>query len=411
MIRKIIFCIISIFCLSNSVYIHAESFEKLLMPGDVITDHKKYEDKCSNCHEVLNKERQSSLCRACHENIDKDLKSKKGFHGLNKSVRTKACNSCHLDHIGRNADIINLDKRTFPHNTTDFPLKGAHKNLVCNSCHKPDKKYRQAKSQCHECHTNDPHKGKLGQQCTKCHSQVHWTDMGFNHEKTDFKLIGQHKETECKSCHINNKYKNTPKSCYSCHSVDDVHNSKNGKKCGKCHASTSWKKHRFNHDKETKFKLLGRHKGIVCNACHIKSAYKVKIKSECVSCHLKDDSHLGKYGTKCNQCHGSEKWDKIHFRHNRDTDYSLIGKHKKVACDSCHKNNPKKEKLSKNCNTCHRLDNQHDKDSKMECKQCHTTNNWESDLKFDHDMSSFPLIGLHAITSCEIGRASCRERE
>lgn len=379
----------------------ADSFEKLVMPGKVISGHAKYENDCNKCHEVLNKGNQNTLCLDCHEKVKKDINTSRGYHGHFKAASVKECKSCHIEHKGRKADIVKIDKRIFQHQYTDFPLKGAHKRVDCNQCHKPDEKYREAESQCYQCHKKNPHKERLGKKCTQCHNQSQWTELSFKHDKTKFPLKDKHKDVSCISCHINNKYKDTPKKCFSCHSVDDVHGGKNGKKCSKCHNVSGWKKLQFDHDKETKFKLRGRHKTIKCKSCHPKDPYKVKIKSNCISCHKPDDKHNGSYGKKCQTCHGVKKWKIIGFDHNKSTKFKLKGRHKKTMCVSCHKVDIYENKTPTKCISCHKLDDVHKGKSEQNCGLCHNTESWVGKVSFDHDLSDFPLIGLHAITSCD----------
>ena len=379
----------------------ADSIEKLIMPGKVVKAHAKYEHDCNKCHQVMDRGSQKSLCLDCHKKVAKDIKLGRGFHGKYKSVNSQTCKSCHIEHAGRDADIIKLDKHLFKHRYTDFPLEDAHANLNCKSCHQAGKKYRDTPSQCYICHKKNPHNGKLGKQCSKCHSQSLWTEISFNHNKTDFRLTGAHDKVSCNSCHINNRYKNTPKTCFSCHGVDDVHQGRNGNKCQKCHNTRSWKKLQFDHNKNTKFKLLGRHAEIDCKSCHPKNPYKVKIKQDCFSCHKKDDEHKGNYGEKCNTCHGTARWSKVIFDHNRDTRYHLTGKHQKVQCIACHKGNIYKNKAPKECASCHRLDDVHKEQSDKNCQKCHNTSSWNTKIAFDHDLSSFPLIGMHAVTPCD----------
>lgn len=383
------------------VNVHAESFEKLLMPGKVITGHAKYENECAKCHDVLEKNKQRTLCLDCHEDVQSDVSRKQGYHGRHKTARQANCKTCHVEHEGRNADIIKLDQRTFRHELTDFKLKGAHRVLKCNQCHDEKKKYRDTPAQCHTCHKKNPHDGKLGNKCSSCHSQVLWSDLSFDHDKTKFALKGRHKNTGCNSCHINQKYKDTPKTCYSCHSVDDVHAGRNGKECGKCHDTVKWGKLSFDHNKKTKFKLYGRHKEVSCKSCHPKNPYKVKIKQDCYSCHKSDDIHNGQYEKKCQTCHGFKKWSKSKFDHDKDTKYRLTGRHKKAQCVSCHKGNIYKDKTPSKCIDCHKVDNVHKGKNIDQCSECHSTSGWAKRISFDHDMSEFPLIGLHALTACD----------
>ncbi len=84
--------------------------------------------------------------------------------------------------------------------------------MKCNDCHKADKKYREAPSYCNECHKkDDKHKGGLGTDCAKCHVEKDWKTVSFDHDKTKFKLLGKHIDVKCDKCHIDNKFKDTPK--------------------------------------------------------------------------------------------------------------------------------------------------------------------------------------------------------
>ncbi|MCW9013616.1 MAG: cytochrome C [Gammaproteobacteria bacterium] len=399
--RQIFQYLTAIFLLLFQNIALADSLEKLIMPGKVIQGHAKYENDCNKCHEILNKDSQNSLCLDCHKDVNKDIESSKGFHGLFKSAGGKPCKSCHIEHKGRDADIVKLDKRIFQHQFTDFPLKGAHKRIECSQCHKPDKKHRETSSLCYQCHEDNPHKERLGKKCSQCHNQSQWTAIDFDHDKTKFSLKGKHTKLACNSCHLNNKYKDTPKDCFSCHSVDDVHGGKNGNKCSKCHNVAGWKKLQFDHDKDTKFKLLGRHKSVDCRSCHPKDPYRVKVKQTCISCHQADDRHNARYGDKCQTCHGFDKWKKLHFNHDKSTKFKLTGKHKQASCSACHKGFIYKQKTPVKCVSCHQLDDVHKGKSDQKCELCHDAKDWASKVMFDHDLSRFPLNGLHAITACD----------
>ena len=73
--------------------VHADSFEKLLMPGPVISGHAKYENDCAQCHDVLGKGKQRSLCLACHEDIATDVAKKSGYHGKYDVASKQDCKS------------------------------------------------------------------------------------------------------------------------------------------------------------------------------------------------------------------------------------------------------------------------------------------------------------------------------
>ena len=132
-----------------------EKMEGLVMPGDVVQGHARFETKCDKCHEPFEKEKQSKLCRDCHEQIDLDIKKKKGYHGKLHNIADRECHTCHTDHKGRDMDIIQMDQEVFDHSRTEFELKGSHATIPCNECHKKPKYYRIAKYNCVDCHEED----------------------------------------------------------------------------------------------------------------------------------------------------------------------------------------------------------------------------------------------------------------
>jgi hypothetical protein len=395
------------FLLISGLYLQAvfaAPFESLIMPGELIEGHKKYEESCEKCHSSFSKTQQSQLCADCHEDIKQDLATKKGYHGINVLASKQACKQCHTDHRGRDASIIPLDKQTFNHQQTNFSLKGKHTSIACQSCHKPEKKFREATSSCYSCHKpDDPHNGKLGKKCNSCHNETSWKKISFDHDKTDFALKGKHKKLLCLSCHPDNRHKDTPKQCVACHALDDAHNTRYGNKCASCHTEEDWNKSHFNHDRETDYPLKGKHKNARCDACHTGDAniYKKKPKDTCVACHQSDDVHKGKNGNKCHSCHSPKSWGNSQFSHDRDTDFKLRGKHQKLSCNSCHQGDVHKNKLKTDCLGCHKVDDVHGGQQGKHCQQCHNETSWGSEVRFNHDVTAFPLIGLHAITPCE----------
>ena len=379
----------------------AGSIETLMMPGKVIEGHVEYEEKCDSCHLPFSKERQSTLCRNCHEDVDADILNELGLHGRS-SARETECRHCHTDHAGRDADIVQLGSETFNHETTDYPLRGAHTVSSCESCHVQGKKYRDTPALCATCHeANDIHRGTLGEECADCHTENSWRRPDFDHDKTDFALHGKHSELGCNSCHINEHYKDTVKNCLGCHQLNDVHAGRYGVKCGDCHTEEDWKQSRFDHRRDTKFPLQGKHRSEKCDACHSGNLYKEKLETACVSCHGNDDEHSGRYGNKCGTCHTPKDWQKTRYDHNNKTEFPLRGKHDEVACNSCHRGEVHSEKLEKDCYSCHAADDVHKGQEGKRCHECHDEHGWGNRIRFDHDMANFPLIGLHAVAPCE----------
>ncbi len=157
----------------------------------------------------------------------------------------------------------------------------------------------------------------------------------------------------------------------------------------------------FNHDKQTDYKLSGKHRDIQCESCHRNNPYLHKTPSQCSKCHKDEDVHQGVYGQQCHSCHSSKNWQSIHFDHNRDTDFKLNNKHNLTRCDSCHRSNPYKNKTVRSCYSCHKPDDKHQGSQGKQCENCHNDKSWSDKVAFDHDISNFPLIGLHASVACE----------
>lgn len=80
----------------------AQSIEKVLMPGEVISGHAKYENECEQCHQRFDKKAQTRLCLDCHKDIATDVRTKRRLHG---KLDNTSCNLCHVEHKGRAANI------------------------------------------------------------------------------------------------------------------------------------------------------------------------------------------------------------------------------------------------------------------------------------------------------------------
>lgn len=393
--------LIALFFISYSLEVFALRIEQLEMPGKLIKDHAEYEDRCEVCHEDFNQEVQSKLCLNCHKEIDLDVYKQKGYHG-DKLVRDRKCSACHTDHKGRDADIVILEEATFNHKQTDFELRGSHKTAPCDGCHKKDKQYRDAQQECVACHKEDePHKGLLGKQCDNCHNEQQWNELDyeFDHNQTDFPLRFKHTEVPCESCHTSKMSKVLSIECVTCHVINDVHGGRYGKRCQDCHTATGWDKGKFNHN-QTKFPLRGSHEDVVCDACHKDPIFDKEMKMECYACHKKDDQHRGQNGRVCDDCHTTEKWKEFKFDHDT-TDFPLKGNHKDLECTNCHKGDIYKEELKTTCVGCHVQDDVHKEDQGKQCDDCHQEEGWNKKISFDHDMTDFPLVGLHATVPCE----------
>ncbi len=150
------------------------------------------------------------------------------------------------------------------------------------------------------------HQGKLGTSCDQCHSTEGWkSHIVFDHDLTSFPLVGLHVAVPCEQCHLSRQYRDVAHACVDCHRRDDAHKGDLGKDCARCHSPNGWRLWDFNHAKETGFALSGAHGRLACEACHRKPPNEVKLKEDCLSCHEKDDVHLGQYGRQCDRCHST----------------------------------------------------------------------------------------------------------
>ncbi|TCV89513.1 cytochrome c3 family protein [Sulfurirhabdus autotrophica] len=357
--------------------------------------------KCKECHADKTFQHTPLTCNGCHKKDDQE-KGHKGRYG------TK-CESCHNDKGWKEI--------TFNHDAdTHYALKGKHRQAKCESCHLPEKGalYQQQKlpTKCVACHKKDDqdkgHRGNLGEKCETCHNERGWKNSVFDHDDTDFPLRDKHRDAKCESCHKggisgpNAKIK-VDKECVACHRKDDDakgHKGRYGAKCETCHTAKDWKTSIFNHDRETKYALKGKHIKTKCDACHVPEKgpiYKVKLGSQCIDCHRGDDKHKGQLGNKCESCHNEKRWQEAPFDHNKSR-FQLTGSHAKVECKKCHLTPAFKDAPS-TCIACHEKDDKHKRRFGTKCESCHYTGTWQS-WDFDHGTTRFALDGAHIKVAC-----------
>lgn len=396
-IHFIIALMLALFALPAS---GANVVEKLMMPGELSTPHMKFEEDCANCHKTLERKAQTSLCLDCHKPIAANIKETSGFHGKNPLVSKSECYSCHVEHRGRGAAIVNIETINFDHGMTNYPLLGKHKQASCSGCHAAGKKFKEAPQGCFDCHKKDePHKGQLGNDCKSCHSTEGWKKVAsFDHGKTKFPLVGKHAKVACVSCHVGEIYKGVSTSCNDCHAIQDVHAGRFGAKCQDCHSNDSWKEAKFDHNKNTRFALAGAHAKAACSDCHGSDTH-AKISMACVDCHRNQDVHKAQLGAKCADCHGVASWKQdVKFDHDL-TNYPLIGLHAAVACEGCHASRAYQGAPTA-CANCHAKDDAHAGRFTNACASCHSPIGWGR-VAFNHGRdANYALTGAHARVGC-----------
>jgi hypothetical protein len=377
------------------------AMERLVMPGELSEHHAKYQAECGSCHKPLSRTGQVQLCLDCHKDVAADVRSKTRFHGTSAAATNNECRHCHSEHKGRKADIVQLDRTTFDHAATAFALAGAHLTTACAACHADGKKFRTAPTACAECHKKDDvHRGRLSGACSDCHTDKGWKPAkAFDHSKTAFPLTGSHADVDCKGCHAGERYKGVPTGCFGCHRERDIHSPSRGVKCEGCHTTKTWTlSENFDHDRDTKFTLRGKHSTKICADCHKQPPREVKLATACGTCHKKDDVHKGQLGDKCQSCH-NESGFKVGVLFDHDaTRFPLAGKHRSAACGDCHKTQAYKD-APVNCVACHKKDEKHAGRLGQNCAQCHSPSGWAG-ARFDHAKTQFALTGRHAQTGC-----------
>ena len=82
------------------------------------------------------------------------------------------------------------------------------------------------------------------------------------------------------------------------------------------------------------------------------------------------------------------------------TNFPLVGKHAQARCEACHVQPADQVKLSTQCGTCHAKDDAHQGKLGGDCQRCHSNSGWKIEVRFDHALSRFPLLGKHAQQQC-----------
>ncbi|HAZ14836.1 MAG: hypothetical protein A2X86_20895 [Bdellovibrionales bacterium GWA2_49_15] len=163
-------------------------------------------NNCKGCHKDVHKGDFGNSCTECHSEETKKWKVDQKFHkdflltGVHYTLR---CDECHKDqrrlggigdacllchqkddkHSGRLPYCKECHKQdfwevtTFKHSLTAFPLRGSHRVLSCDQCHR-DGVYQGKSSECVSCHYKDRSKSVIlnhnlagFEDCSACHNQ------------------------------------------------------------------------------------------------------------------------------------------------------------------------------------------------------------------------------------------------
>jgi hypothetical protein len=310
-----------------------------------VTSHAQITE-CGACHVApWATDTMADHCMNCHTDIAVQMRDVAQLHGiLYKNAPTLACRQCHTEHNGAGAPQTVMNVNGFPHDMFRFSLAKHKRN-------------------------------------------------------TQFQPI------TCEDCHTNGVATFTPDSCQNCHQKMNIvfsqaHLLEYGSNCIACHDGVDRYGEDFSHNNFT-FQLYGKHIDIACSQCHLNARSVADLQStpqDCFACHKKDDAHKGQFGNNCAACHTSAGWKPANFDHNL-SNFKLEGQHANVKCEQCHINNVFKGTAS-NCYSCHQKDDKHNGQFGMDCSACHTPNGW-GNATFDHNLSTFKLLGKHANVECK----------
>lgn len=269
---------------------------------------------CVRCHQKNNYTSTSTACYGCHQS---------DFSGTTEPNHVASgfptdCSICHTTSA--------WNPSSFNHNSTPFPLTGAHAALQCALCHTKGN-YTSVPTTCIGCHqadyngTNSPNHAAAGfpTACTTCHTTASWAGATFNHNSTPFPLTGAHVNVGCNQCHINNVFAGTPTGCYSCHAsgfngTTNPNHASAGwpTTCTTCHTTSGWVPANLPASYHAFFPIKHGEQNGTCTNCHSNSSdYSV---------------------FSCTSCHGGN--NPANFHHPNVSGYQYLSS----ACYQCHKN-------------------------------------------------------------------------
>lgn len=223
----------------------------------------------------LNRQRLAfAECASCHVEV----------HQAELAARGRDCRTCHNE-----TRFVPTEFAMEAHDSTSFPLTGAHQAVPCTSCHTRQTgsaaglgrvRFRLADRSCAGCH-RDPHAGQFtGKACADCHTTATWNDArgDFDHERTRYPLRGAHQQLACSGCHTARAggavtFRGLPLTCGAAGCHGDPHGGQfagraRGETCTTCHDESGFRPVRFDHQTDTDWPLDGAHVRAPCTSCH-----------------------------------------------------------------------------------------------------------------------------------------------
>ena len=285
---------------SFSVIKGAQNFDHNKTNFNLEGKHQKV--ACTACHKSkFMNALKFARCVDCHSDYHKGQLSRQGV--------SPDCSQCHTV-----AGFKEFSYTTEQHNQSAFRLNGSHLAIPCIACHirgttpgDTTWRFRKIGSRCGDCH-QDIHKGLINEKyypearCENCHNEGRWSNVTFDHNRTNFALAGVHAMKSCRDCHFSKeaaggtvqKFAGVDPACSACHKDIHAKQFETGgvTDCSRCHEQAAFKPAtKFDHSK-TGFPLDGKHRDVACNKCHKSMVdngltfilYKIK-EFRCENCH------------------------------------------------------------------------------------------------------------------------------
>jgi hypothetical protein len=260
---------------------------------------------CEKCHDPkvpASQKPKFAQCLDCHRDAHAGTATLAG--------RPADCAACHTVNGWRPSAYT-----VAAHAASAWPLEGAHVRAACDGCHvrRPDSPanraalgparvvLRPAKAACTDCH-GDPHAGRFrpggprpkANDCRACHGPEAWRPSRYDaaqHASAAYRLEGAHVAVPCVACHAELKarpasstrvadaaamrplrFEERARACAECHR--DPHEGQFAKRkdrgaCEACHDQAAFAPaSRFDHDRDSAYRLEGAHRRVACKGCH-----------------------------------------------------------------------------------------------------------------------------------------------
>ncbi|MFQ5408555.1 MAG: hypothetical protein ACE5FI_09075, partial [Anaerolineales bacterium] len=261
------------------------------IPLNGVSNHAEIGGECGACHAApWAADSMDMRCLTCHTDIQTELHETGSLH---ETMGSTACRECHLEHNGPQAGLTRLASDEFPHEKVGFSL-ARHTTLTrggaaftCQDCHARELASLD-QTVCLDCHGDldttfmVQHGVDFGADCLACHDGRD-SMVEFDHSRTDFPLLGEHREPRCAACHENGVFEGTSTTCYACHQKNDVHRGKFGRDCKVCHSPEGdWERATIDHS-QTGFPLESAHADVACEQCHVDQVF-AGTPTDCVGC-------------------------------------------------------------------------------------------------------------------------------